>query len=89
MLLYKRVKREVQQLLQTQSNNSRYRKRNYTMAAYAKTKIFYISVGFWLILGEYLIVLCLFLMDRVYNATFYAKHVAFTVFYVKTEYIKK
>ncbi len=45
----------------------------YTMAAYAKTKIFYISVGFWLILGEYLIVLCLFLIDRVYNATFYAK----------------
>ncbi len=43
------------------------------MAAYAKTKIFYISVGFWLVLGEYLIVLCLFLMDRVYNATFYAK----------------
>ncbi len=43
------------------------------MAAYAKTKIFYISVGFWLILGEYLIVLCLFLIDRVYNGTFYAK----------------
>uniref|UniRef100_A0A8C1YTG0 Si:dkeyp-104b3.18 n=1 Tax=Cyprinus carpio TaxID=7962 RepID=A0A8C1YTG0_CYPCA len=58
------------------------------MASYTKINIFYISVGFWLSLGESIILCCVCLKWILFIIFEMTHSVLFMVFYVKTELIK-